>query len=100
LSSGRAIVWSHNCDIAAEKLGGYRCIDEPLIAVLDALDRNPYAAPKIDIDWCSARYIPTLAKGDAPDLIWLFYIEANGTVVIDHVEALEKYLPPLGNGSF
>lgn len=91
MSTGRKIVWSHNCDIAAERLGGYRLIDGPLIAIIDALERNPYAALRVDVDWCSTRYITTEATRDVPALFWMFYIEPNGTVVIDHVEALDEY---------
>ena len=91
MSSGRRIVWSHDCDAAAERLGGYRRIDDALIPVLDALQRNPYGTRRVDIDWCSIRYITTDQYKDIPPLVWLFYIEPDGTVVIDHVEALEDY---------
>jgi hypothetical protein len=91
MTLGRKVVWSHNCTIAAEQLGGYRLIDDPLIAVIDALERNPYAAQRVDVDWCSVRYITTEATLSVSALVWLFYIEANGTVVIDHVEAFDGY---------
>jgi hypothetical protein len=91
MSSGRSIVWSHNCDAAAEQLGGYGRIDDALIPVIDALQRNPYGTRRVDIDWCSTRFITTDAFKDVPALVRLFYIEPNGTVVIDHVEALDDY---------
>jgi hypothetical protein len=91
MSSGRTIVWSHNCDAAAEQLGGYRRIDDALISIIDALERNPCGCPKIDIDWCSTRYIVTDAFKGVPALVWLSYIEPAGTVVIDHVEAIHDY---------
>lgn len=85
------IIWSHNCDAAAERLGGYRRIDDALISIVDAFERNPYGCRRVNIDWCSIRYLTTEAFKDIPALTWWFYIEPNGTVVIEHVEALDIY---------
>jgi hypothetical protein len=88
---GRNIFFSENCNAAAEAVGGYQRIDVSLIPILDALERNPYGFPKVESDWFSARYIVTKPFEGSPALIWLFFVEANGDVVIDHVEIYEGY---------
>ena len=88
---GRNIFFSEKCDASAEAVGGYRLIDASLIPILDALERNPYGFPKIESDWFSSRYIVTNPFEGAPALIWLFFVEPNGDVVIDHVEIDEGY---------
>jgi hypothetical protein len=45
----------------------------------------------VNLDWDSNRYILTKAFKDVPALVWLFYIEISGRIVIDHVEAFEEY---------
>jgi len=91
MSLGRNIFFSMNCDTAAEAVGGYERIDGSLIPILDALERNPYGFPRVESDWFAARYIVTKPFEGAPALVWLFYIEPTGDVVIEHVEEYEDY---------
>lgn len=62
-----------------------------LIPIFDALDQNPYGFPKVESDWFSARYIVTKPYENVPPLIWIFFIDASGGIVLDHVEEHEKY---------
>ena len=91
MATGRQIFFSANCDEAALNVGGYERIDLSLIAIFDALDRNPYGFPRVESDWFSARYIVTKPFLDTPPLVWLFYIEPTGDVVLDHAEEFENY---------
>jgi hypothetical protein len=91
MANGREIVFSGDCDLAADKLGGYEVIDDALIPIFDALSHNPLGFPKVNLDWDSNRYILTKAFKNVPALVWLFYIELSGRIVIDHVEAFEEY---------
>jgi hypothetical protein len=84
--SGRNIRFDPECDAAARLLGGYEAIDESLFIYLEALDRNPEAFPKVNTDWGSVRYIRIKAFGNTPELLWHFILEANGDVLITHVE--------------
>lgn len=87
----RAIFFSAQCDACAEKVGGYRRIDQALDAVWDALLRNPYALNRVESDWYSTRYVETIAFKNVPALLWEFEIQTNGDIVIDHVEEFEEY---------
>lgn len=89
----REIFFSPNCDEAADKIGGYQRLDDSLIPVLDALEKNPYGFPKNESDWYSYRAIITKPFQKCPSLLWIFYIETSGNVVLDHVEEYERYLP-------
>ena len=91
MATGREIVFSSNCDAAAELLGGYNRIDDALIPIFDALHHNPEGFEKVALDWSSDRFIITKAFGNVPALVWVFYIEMGGKVVIDHVEPFEDY---------
>lgn len=86
----RRIIFSHECDAAAERIGGYKRIDPSLDPVLDALARNPYGFPMQQSDWFDFRYIVTKPIDDCPALIWTFTIE-NGDVTLRHVEEDEAY---------
>lgn len=88
---GRRIFFSQNCDEAAERIGGYKRLDDSLIPIFDALEKNPYGFPSIESDWFSARYIVTEPFLNSPALVWLFYIEPSGDVVLDDVEEFEPY---------
>ena len=88
---GRAVFYSAQCNECADKLGGYERIDDSLNAIWDVLRRNPYALPRVESDWYAARYVTTLPFGQAPALLWTIEIQANGDVVIDHVEEFENY---------
>jgi hypothetical protein len=61
MANGREIVFSGDCDLAADKLGGYEVIDDALIPIFDALSHNPLGFPKVNLDWDSNRYILTKA---------------------------------------
>lgn len=90
--AARRIMFSTQCDDAAIILGGYIAIDEALSSgIYDALTRNPYAFPKVESDWFSARYISTKPFGNTKALVWLFTIDAVGDVVIEYVEVFEAY---------
>lgn len=91
MSGGRRIVFSSHCDAEAERLGGYEILDISLDTVWDVLRHDPYRLPRCESDWFSARYINTKLSGDCPALVWLIVIEADGGVVIDHVEESEGY---------
>ncbi len=87
----RAIFFSRQCDECAQHLGGYERIDPALDTVWEALTRNPYALHKVESDYYYARYVTTKAFKDVPALLWTVEIQANGDVVIDHVEEFEEY---------
>ncbi len=87
----RAIFFSAQCDECAHRLGGYQRIDPALDAVWDVLIRNPYALPRVESDWYSARYISTKPFRGVPALVWTIEIQENGDVLIDHVEEFEDY---------
>ena len=89
--SQRKVIFDHDCDEAAEALGGHQSIDQILFGFLDALQQDPTVFPKIETDWGSARYIRTKRISGVPELIWLFLIEANGDVTIVHVEIYDGY---------
>ncbi len=87
----RSIFFSAQCDECARRLGGYARIDASLDAVWDTLIRNPYALPKVESDWYSARYVTTIPFNGVAALLWTIEIQPNGDVVIDHVEEFEDY---------
>ncbi|MSO99577.1 MAG: hypothetical protein EXR07_00790 [Acetobacteraceae bacterium] len=91
MANGHEIVFSPNCDVAAQKLGGYGAIDDALIPIFDSLHHDPRGFHKVGLDWSANRFILTKAFGKIPALVWLFYIEVSGKVVIDHVEEFEDY---------
>ncbi len=91
MSHGRRIVFSENCNAAAQKVGGYEKIDYSLLPVFEALERNHYGFPLVESDWFSCRFIVTKPFLSAPPLVWLFYVEPSGTVVLDYVEEFEGY---------
>lgn len=91
MANGREIVFSRECDVAAEKIGGYQRIDETLVPIFDALDRDPTGFRRVDVDWCGCRYIVTDPFRGVPRLTWYFHIEPSGKVVFDHVEEFEDY---------
>lgn len=84
--AGRAIIFDKSCDEAAELLGGYEAIDESLFIYLEALHRKPEEFPKVEAFWGSVRFIRTKPFEGTDELIWYFVIEANGDVVLTHVE--------------
>jgi len=86
----RKIIFSKECDVAAEALGGYQVIDPSLEAAWDALMRNPYEFPFVESDWFSGRYIVTRPIGAVPALCWWFVIQS-GEVTIVFVEAYLGY---------
>jgi hypothetical protein len=89
----REIAFSEKCDAAAQRLGGYDRIREMLIPIFDGLRHNPEGFEKIGLDWSPYRMIITNALGNSiPALVWLFFIEIGGKVVIDDVEVFEEYL--------
>ena len=90
MPSKRKIVFTPECDRAAELLGGYAAIDCTLDPIYDALWRNPYGFAAIESDWYSFRIIHTKPIGDVPALVWTFTIE-NEEVTIRHVEVFEAF---------
>ncbi len=82
----RNVRYDPSCEAAADTLGGYEAIDEGLLIHLEALQRNPEGFPKIEVYGGSVRVIVTKPFGKTPSLVWLFVIEANGDVLLTHVE--------------
>lgn len=87
----RQIIFSTSFDDAAEKLGGYRVIDEALETVMDGLRLNPYGFERFENDWISFRYAITEAIGIAPPLLFIFRILQNRDVELTHVEVFEDF---------
>lgn len=90
--SGRRIFFTPECDIAAEKLGGYARLDPALDAFWDGLHRNPFGFDVIETEWThQERFVVTKAFDDCPKLVWLFAILEDRSVEITHVEEYEGY---------
>ena len=87
----RTVIFSTSCGVAAQRLGGYEKIDVTLEAAYQALMVNPYGFPKIESDLYRARYVITIEVGDIPSLVWLFTINDQNDVVMNHVERLDPY---------
>jgi hypothetical protein len=87
----RTIVYDKSFDEAIELLGGYRLLDQVLDAVIDGLRINPYAFTKFENDFISFRYAVTETTSDFPPLVIVFRIEANGSVVLEHIEENFSY---------
>ncbi len=90
MAFGRKIVFSAECDAAAEALGGYVRIDRTLDAAMDGLMRDLYGFPLMESDWYSARIIQTKPLPGIPALVWYFTIRGRD-VVIQYVEEFEGY---------
>ncbi len=90
MSNERSIIYSQECSIAADRLGGWRQLDTVLEPILDGLSRNPYGYPKYECDWCSVRYVVTIATANIPSLAWYFTISKQH-VEFKHVEEHEPY---------
>jgi hypothetical protein len=90
-SDGRRILFSINCMEAAEKIGGFQTIDDSLTPFYDGLILNPYGFEIFESDWFSFRVIKIKPYGNRPALVWQFYIEPTGDVILDHVEEFEGY---------
>ncbi len=84
--ASRSVRFDPACNAAAEALGGYEAIDESLYIHLEALHREPEGFDKIETPWGAVRYIRTRPTGTTPELVWHFVIEANGDVLLVHVE--------------
>lgn len=87
---GKRVVFTDECNQAAERLGGYARIDCSLDAFWDGLYRNPYGFPKYESDWFSVRYIITKPIYDVPPLIWYISVSADEVLLL-YVEEYEKY---------
>ena len=90
MPSGRRIIYSHECNKSAERLGGWRILDRALEPILDGLERNPYGFPKYESDWVSIRYVITKPIPGAPRLAWYFTINGMDVEILD-VEEYEGY---------
>jgi hypothetical protein len=88
---GRKIVESTEFHEAVQNLGGHRFVDEALSTILEALARNPYAFHKFESDFVSFRFARTKRIGIIPPLVFIFRIEKDGTVVLEHVEEEEQW---------
>lgn len=86
----RNVFFSHDCDKAAEVIGGYLRIDKTLDSFWDGLHRNPYGFPKLESDWFSVRYIITKPMPGVPSLVWNFIISGQDVEIV-HVEEFERY---------
>ena len=87
----RAIIFAPSCDAAALVLGGYQRIDPALDAVMQGLMVNPYSFPLVESDFYRARYLRTRPIRDLPSLVWLFSIDVDNNVILQHVEEFEEY---------
>jgi len=81
-----AIRYDPACDEAADKLGGYGAIDDSLTPYLEWPTPQSEGVLGVEAFWGSVRCVKTIAIGDMPTLLWYFVIEANGDVLITHVE--------------
>jgi hypothetical protein len=82
----REIIASPAFDNAVEKLGGYRAIDLAMEPIIEALYRDPFGFSKFENDWTSFRYAKTKRIGIIPALVFIFSIQENGNVLLEHVE--------------
>jgi hypothetical protein len=84
--------FSKACDLAAEKLGGYKRIDDAVDPLWDALLHNPLGFENVETGlWFSARFATTKPFGRVPALAWIVLVDEDGDVTIDHVEEYEGY---------
>jgi hypothetical protein len=84
------VVFSADCDKAAEAIGGYGRIDKSLDASWDGLHTNPHGFPIYESDWFSVRYILTRPMPGIPPLLWTFRIFRDEVELL-HVEEFERY---------
>lgn len=91
LAAVREVIFSPEFDQAAEALGGYWIIDRALETVYDGLIKNPYGFHKFESDLFSFRYAITSRIEDIPPLVFIFVIDGNKDVVLQHVEEYASY---------
>lgn len=82
----REIIEAPSFKDAVETLGGHRAIDEVLEPLLESLYLNPYGFQRFENDWTSFHYARTKEVAFTPALIFIFTIDANHNVVLEHVE--------------
>lgn len=82
----REIIESSDFAVAVTKLGGPRAIDRALDLIKEGLYLNPYGFPKFENDWTSFRYARTKGIDFIPPLVFIFSIDNNRDVVLEHVE--------------
>lgn len=85
------VVFSSDCDKAADALGGYIRIDRTLDAFWGGLHSNPHGFPVYLSDWFSIRYIITKPMPGVGPLVWLFTIGTDEVELV-HVEDYERYI--------
>jgi hypothetical protein len=71
---------------AVERLGGHRAVDRALDLLYEGLYLNPYVFDHFENDWTKFRYARTRAIDYVPALVFIFTIDDNGDVVLQHVE--------------
>jgi hypothetical protein len=82
----REIIEADGFEAAVMALGGYRAIDRALDLIREGLYLNPYGFPKFESDWTSFRYARTKGIDFIPPLVFIFSINDNGDVILEHVE--------------
>ncbi|WP_223478812.1 hypothetical protein [Oricola indica] len=82
----RQIIASSGFDEAVIALGGYRAIDLAMEPLIDGLIRDPYGFPSFESDLISFRYVRTKRVGIVPALVFVFSIDGDKNVVLEHVE--------------
>jgi hypothetical protein len=82
----RQIIEAESFAEAVARLGGHRAIDEALEPIIEALYHNPYGFPYFENDWARFRYARTKALPFIPALVFIFTIDQNGDVILQHVE--------------
>jgi hypothetical protein len=89
--AGRRVIFSHEFDECAKRLGDPRLVDDAVAPIVDALYSDPSAFQVIATDWVRCRYAVTRATAHLPPLIVIFTIEENGDVIIGDIEEAERY---------
>jgi hypothetical protein len=82
----REIIESTSFREAVQKLGGARAIDAAFETLAEALYHNPFGFPLFENDWTQFRYARTKEIDFIPPLVFIFTIDANKNVVLEHVE--------------
>jgi hypothetical protein len=82
----REIIESDEFKAAVQRLGGHRAVDDALEPIIEALYLNPYGFEFFQNDWVSFRYARTKRLEFVPALVVMFTIQANGDVILQHVE--------------
>jgi hypothetical protein len=74
-----------------ERLGGYRAIDEALDAIIEALAKDPFGFPILEIDGFRVRYAKTKSIEDRiPALLVAFVIDQDHNVTLEWIDEVDE----------